>query len=104
MMRRLLTFILLASLALSCNGGKVEPLQIQKQKLIPLLLDLSIARSGNAIVSQFDSLPNEHFMQILEKHHISKAQLDHDLLVLSNQPKIAEEVYTAVLDSLNTPK
>lgn len=103
-MLRLLIFICLSCLAIACNKGKVEPLQIAKPQLIPLLLDLGIARSGNAIVSQFDSLPNEHLTDILDMHQVSKAQLDHDLLVLSHQPQLAEEVYTAVLDSLNTPR
>lgn len=104
---KLYTILSLAFIyALSCkrtdDDKAVYNLNIPKEKLIGVMIDLNVAEGATQLLlpNQMDSIRSSYLTQILTIHNVNKIDLDEALKQLYAQPKLNEEFQLAVLDSI----
>lgn len=87
----------------SCQEQTIVPLPIEEEKLVAVVADLHLAEAAfqNLLKSQKDSLAPVYYAQVYEMHHITKAQLDSSLVILSAHPKRMVTFYEKVQEVLS---
>lgn len=101
--RGLALAVLLSTLQASCRESS-PPFHHSEEVLAGVLADMHLAKAAvqQAPIGQRDSLYDQLFLQICERHHVDKKALEGDVDLLLRDPARAERIYDAVLEVLDS--
>jgi hypothetical protein len=105
-MNRFIILILLAPLSImvSCQRDRLHRDLLEKDELIPILVDLHKAYAIQSSVKfrkiSLDVDSVDVYMYIFNKHNISKVVFDSSIAWYSRHPKIFTEIYDEVVMDL----
>lgn len=89
---------------LSCQQDKPQKDVLEKEELVPLLVDLHLLNAIESsveyrkIAMDVDSI--DSYSYIFEKHGTTKAEFDSSLAWYSRHPKLFTEIYDEVIMNL----
>ena len=94
-------FLFVLILLFSCDETKKQVKILDEDKMIKMLIDLSIIKSINNLNYEDNQLviPPEEFF-ILQKYHMDSLSWEKNKLYYSKRPKLLSEIYKRVQDSL----
>ncbi len=90
-------------LATACqDNSPTQQLLLEEDKLVDVICDLQIAEAmlDTEAMEVRDSIMKIYYPQILEKHHIQKADLDTTLTRLGRQPALSSRIFEKVQKKL----
>lgn len=102
-----LVFALLMLLLASCQSGEEEapqePLPLQQEQLVSILVDVQLAEAALKAYKPEtrDSLSRVYYERIAHLHGVSREEILRWLEEVNDDPKLMEEVYKQVLEELN---
>jgi len=81
-----------------------ENLAVPKDKLVPVLVDIHVARAAvqNASPGVRDSLYEDYFKRICAIHQLDMDSVRHDLDILTRDPDRMEGYYMEVVEVLDS--
>lgn len=99
--RSLIAIIVLLNLS-NCRPS-IPELQIEKDQMIKILMDVHVAEGAlqNYYGDEKDSLAEAYYQQIYQFHNIDSLDLSLNLEILRKNPELLHEVYTEVVEELS---
>lgn len=89
--------------ATSCqNHSSAQKLRIEEEKLVDVLCDIQVAEAmlDTEAAEVRDSILKVYYLQIMEKHHVERADFDTTLVRLGQQPMVSSRVFDKVQKKL----
>jgi hypothetical protein len=90
-------------LTTSCqSNSSAQKLLIEEEKLVEVLCDVQLAEAmlDTEATEVRDSILKVYYPQILEKHHIQRADFDTTLVRLGQQPMVSSRIFDKVQKKL----
>jgi len=104
-MLRPLAFWLLSCLLLllSCGENAEEPLTIEEDKMIMILMDAHLLESALQDVahSKRDTTKTKFYNQFYEIHGITEKEFLENLEIMDKQPKMLSRIYSKVMEEIS---
>lgn len=99
-------FMFLPGFFAGCSKPKTEipPGILTQKEMIPVMVDIHIARSAKALYNDGDTAlfnMNEYLPYILSIHHIEKQVYDSSISFYTLHPEIMEQMYDEVINELS---
>ena len=89
-------------LALSACQSDSHNLPIQKDKLIPVLIDIHLVEAvvDNDSQTMKDSLTALYYPQIFSKHNVTAKDFDSTIKFMNERPKLMHDMYEDVMKEI----
>jgi len=102
-MKKSIVFGLLFLLTMSCKEKQEASFTLSEEKMIDVLVDIHLAEAAtyNALGSVKDSLLKVYYAQVYQIHEVNKEEIDENLDILMNNPRLADAIYKKVTDKLS---
>ena len=99
-------FLILIGLNWACWGGKSEQPDMDEDKMVRIMADLSIADAATAQMNGYakDSLTKIFYDQVFEMHSVSAAQYEKNLRLYANNLPVMENIVKKVEAVFETEK
>lgn len=105
MKRHLFFYLFLVLTLLACSWNSLPKDVLSRKKMVPILVDIHLSEAVNnqkfniSIVR--DSLPEDLYLSICQKHKIDRSVIEASLLYYGKHPREYLKVYNDVLDVLS---
>lgn len=88
---------------MSCqNDSSAQKLLIEEEKLVDVLCDVQVAEAmlDTEATEVRDSILKVYYFQIMEKHHVQRADFDSTLARVGQQPTVSGRIFDKVQKKL----
>lgn len=90
------------ALQLSSCGRNQDPVAIDEDKLVEVLIDIHIAEAAVQGLrgATKDSMINVYYDQVCEIHEVSREDFETSMEILRNDPKRLEDLYSRIMTEM----